>query len=295
MAPDMVNSALKQAAQDAPADSSPAFEDTSPETAPDSPEPDRGNQSGNEQRADASSGEPSYKNLRGEILRRVNDEVVGPLRNELAELKGMLSGRTQAPQAQGADLASATAAQLEALRSQVPEEKHADLDKLIAEKRIQEAARNVVREEVHQHDFAQKKSKYNTEAYNRWPDLHNSSSRQYQMANRILNEMGDAVKSNPRAVLDAANSAGWELGLKPRMGGLYGHRTGVSGSAHVDGRTGPSPGDGADSPKFDPNIAKRLKGALPDGTWDKEAEERITKGAKVYADNRHVTRKGGRR
>jgi hypothetical protein len=124
--------------------------------------------------------------------------------------------------------------------------------------------------------------------------LRDRSSEFYRVADRILSEMPLAA-DNPRAVLDAANEAGLELGLAPSTGlqrGGIGRRT--PGSVAPGRRTSSGPGGGDDAVDMDSmrEISGRLRDAMPGHKFTKEQLSRIAKRQKAYADTLHTRVRG---
>lgn len=281
--PPNVNPLLEEAAKDVPPDSSPANEQTPDDDASD-PGPAAGDQSGKK----GESGR-TLDNVRGEFNRKFND-----FRDELAELKGMLRsfadantrGSSNNNKGTARTLEQLSASELEALGPQVPEENKAAYDQLLASKRQDEQISIRIEERLAQERFAQQRVEANTEAYQRFPELHNRSSRMYQETNRVLNEMGAALSSNdPKVLLHAASVAAANLGLSSNRR--------FDRASHVPGNTAPSRDSDAGtedamSQEDAAKIAKQLGAAMPGGKFSPEQLERIRERAKEYRENKHL-------
>jgi len=117
------------------------------------------------------------------------------------------------------------------------------------------------------------------EALRRYHVLSDRSSDFYQAVNEHLNGLGaDYVKSNPRAVLDAANDVAAQMGVSPSQ---VRNSAAIRGRIANKGNSGPAAGaPSADDSKGRADreaIAKRLRGALPAGKdFDKKSlEDRV--------------------
>lgn len=281
------NDALIQAQQDVPADSSTATDDTQTAQSDGThdPGPTAGTQSG-EGEKDGKAGGRDIDNVRGELLRKMEQKF--------ARIEGILEGlqTKQAPQAapaKGKDWQDMTAAELRALESQVPEASKAEFDRLVREREIREAARQEYATQHSQHQFAEKRQRANTEAYDRWPQLSDTQGAFYREVNKELNEMGEGVaKASPTAVRDAANAVGLRLGMTPAASRLMAtHRHGAA-----NGRTAPPP-DGRDnayglSDDAMQKISPKLAGALKSGKFTKEQLARIKERSKQYDEHRNL-------
>jgi hypothetical protein len=118
----------------------------------------------------------------------------------------------------------------------------------------------------------------------RWPSLQDKTSEFYRATDRILSDMGEAAASNPRAVLDAANEAGLELGISPSTGL-------IPTSRRTPGSVAPGRST-AGAPKKKPDVdmaevektAKRLQNALPGRKFTKDQLKRIAERTQEYKD-----------
>lgn len=263
-----VNPALSQSAQDVPPDPSPG-QGGQPNGAPQSasnPGPDAGHQSG-----DADSGQSKEPrtpdNVRGELLRK-HEQLSSTMEQRFARIEGLLQGISQqqpAPQhqnpAQPTSVDQMTSQQLEALRPQVPEDKRPELDRLIAQRRIDESVAARVDARLADQSRQQMRIEANKTAYGRWPELRDPGSHLYQVTNQVLNERGSGVNNDPRALLDAANEAGMRLGLQPKS-----HARSFT-DVSIPAGSQPTPEQGGKGMSKDEAaaIAQRLQNALPGG------------------------------
>ena len=152
-----------------------------------------------------------------------------------------------------------TSQQLEALRPQVPEDKRPELDRLIAQRRIDESVAARVDARLADQSRLQMRIEANRTAYGRWPELRDPGSQLYQVTNQVLNERGST--NDPRALLDAANEAGMRLGLQAKSTRSFSDvtvPTGTQPPADHGGRDAMSREEAA-------AIAQRLQHALPGG------------------------------
>ncbi len=265
-----INPALSQGAQDVPPDPSPGQgEPQEPTQSATPPGPGAGQQPG-----DADSGDDDGKrtpdNVRGELLRKMEQQQAA-LDQKFARLEGLLEGVQAQPaapapqQPQGPpQVTDMTSAQLEALRPQVPEANHAELDQLIQQRRIDEAVSSRVDQALTAQTRRQTQLQANQTAHARWPELRDPGSRFYQLTNQILNERGDMVANDPTALLSAANEAGMQLGLRGQTTPTL-QRGGLN---NVPPNSQPPQNDPQKpvlSQEKADEIAANLQGALPDG------------------------------
>lgn len=263
-----INPALQQGAQDVPPDPS-SGQGGQPNGEPQSANtPGRG---AGDQPREADSDEPKEPrtpdNVRGELLRKLG-ETDQQWQQRFARIEGMLQGLSQQSQpAQPSpsatpQLADMTSQQLESLRPQVPEDRRGDLDKLIAQKRLDESVATTVDRRLSAQAKQQTRVQSNQQAYQRWPELRDPGSQLYQMANQVLNERGDEVSADPRALLDAANEAGMRLGLTPKsVARQFGNVNVPHGSEPVASNGRPQGMSKDEAAK----IAQSLQQALPRG------------------------------
>lgn len=274
----MPDDLLRQAAQDAPADSSPATEPTDhADDGGDTPPADAGKSSDDAGKRK----EPSATNVRGELLRLMDQRF--------ARIEGMLAARQEPPGASqpgnASDLSNVSADQLEAMRPNIPQSQLPAFEKLVLERRISEQVRGAVANELSSQQLTATRRTANQEAFSRYPDLHNETSPMRRMTNKVLDEMGADPKTNPRVVLDAANEAAARLGVSPAS-----RRNTTQVDVRTPGaRTAPAPGAAEKSTLSDEKhdaISNALKGALPRGkTFNKE---RVAAAHAQYQAHRHL-------
>lgn len=259
----MPSDALRQAAADVPADSSPAKNE--PDTSG-NPGPDAGDHSGDSS-ASAKKGR-TVEEVHGEMNRKFKD-LQDTFANRFERLETMLTSRTDSPSpsANGAqkDLNSMSSAELEALRPHIPADKKDAYEALLRTRREEERVDSRIEERLSKAQVVERRKSANAEAYQRYPELHNQSSTFYREVNRVLDQWGDAVtRNNPFAVLQAANEAAHRLGVKPRA-----LEDTSSATGRVGGRTKPAPdGEGGGkrmSRAEAESIASKLANALPAG------------------------------
>lgn len=283
------NDALTQAHKDVPAVPSTAPEDTQAKPPEDStpPGPDAGNQSGDEPKG--KKGERDLANVRGEFTRKL-EKSNAEMRTELAEMKGLLQGLRDVPVAPAAPvqrtIQDLSAQELETLRPNAKPEQLPELDRLIQSKLVSEQIKGGIRQELGQRDFDNQRVVSNTQAYERFPDLENKTGAFYRETNKVLNEMGDSSKKNPRAVLDAANEAGIRLGLSPKAGSILMHQHDAVGGGTAPAPDGKKP-MGLSKEKRD-KIAKKLQNALPGGKFSQENLDNIDKNSALYDEHRDL-------
>lgn len=239
----------------------------------------------------------SLENVRGELLRKMqkqNEEMMAEIRR-LQEASQYRPEPKPETKDKPKTLDDMSVAELEQYRDQVPEENKAQFERYITERRAAEIARNTILEERQKDTFTNAESKANEKAFGRWPQLHDKSSEFYRVTDRILKEMGPGADTNPRAVLDAANEAGLELGLTPQS---FRPRVRRREPGDVQtGRTSRPPKSGKDD-VMDVNseehqaIQKRLAQAMPGKKFTKEQLKRIAKRGKLYQENRDLFTRG---
>jgi hypothetical protein len=248
------NDALKQAQADVPADSSLAPADTSDvvDTAPEAVE-----SSGD---SDHKESGQTLKQMRAEILRKVDDRF--------ARLESKLDSVVVQPQqgtpASPTSLDDMSTADLEALRPHITQDKLAAFEELVKTRREEERVDARLDKRLSQREVIATRKRANSDAYTRYPELHNERGALYTEVNKILDERGDdIVRRDPYSVLNAANEAAHRLGIKPTA------RSERNPSSHIGSRTAPSADadDGVEQLSMGEakDIADRLSAALPAG------------------------------
>jgi len=234
--------------------------------------------------------ERSVENVRGELLRKMqksNQEL-------MAEIKAMREdvARPAAPapvtNAQPQTLDDMSIEQLEAMKPNVPDEQKGAFLEYLMERKVDAKVDAKLNKFQSSSTLKEQEDKFNQTAFDRWPELRNKSSEFYGIADRVLSEMGAAGEKNPRAVLEAANEAGLQLGLSPATGQ---RRTRKEPGNVAPGRStrGTSTPDAGQS-EADAKIASRLQNAMPGRKFTPEQLKRIAKRSKMYQDgiNSHV-------
>lgn len=264
--------------------------DTNQETSP-NPGPAPGDKSG-EGVGSKESGGRTVENVHGELTRKLEQQkeyFTGVVSSLEAKIERLLEARSTASgepaQSKSANTLDDLSLQdLRNIRPQVPEDQREAFDQYLRDREIKETVQAEVRsaEQIRQYQAAEADA--NKQAVNRWPDLRDKSSAIYSKTNEILARMGDAADNDPRAVLNAANEAGIELGLIPRV--VQGPR--VTGVRHTapGGTNAPAPSDPAnvDTERLN-EIAGKLGGAFKGGKISDEAMERIRENTAFYRQN----------
>lgn len=280
------NPLLAQAAKDVPPDSSPGddqdFDQENLGDATDDSDPAGGKQQGDQGGGQGKSGR-TLENIQREFDRKI------------VKLEGIIEGLssrlTQAPAAQQpiTDVTAMSSVQLEALAGSIPEGQKQAFAELLAQKKQEESVRSIVTREMSEHNFQSKQMAANVEAFNRYPELHDQSSKFRIVTNQVLNEMGAASEKDPEILLHASEVAAARLGVSGRrQSSIY--RTAVAG-----GGTGPADegvkGASEISASKANEIAQRLARAMPGGKFSKERVDSARKASKIYRDNISLIRK----
>jgi hypothetical protein len=285
-------SRLDDAVRSVPAGPSPANDPTDEadhDLDAEAPEP-----TGNQGDGDQQEGEESTRtveNVRGEALRKiqkVNDE----LRAELEALRSDLRQANQygVPQPQPANdqpktMDDMSVQELEALQQNVPEDQKEAFREYLIMRRAEERATQKFQSQAMLQQAESLERKYNEQAVTRWPSLQDKSSDFYRTTDRILSEMGETAASNPRAVLDAANEAGLELGIAPAHG-LIPTRRREPGNVAPGRSTADSPRKRSDVDMAEiEKTGNRLANALPNKKFTKEQLKRIAERTQQYKDS----------
>jgi len=262
---------LEQADKDVPLDSSTS---TPPSDDPGNPPPDGDDKSG-----DSGKGR-TLENVRGELLRKQDE-----LRSELAEIKDLIRNQPAPAVAEPptTDINKMSSVQLEALRPNVPEAQHAELDRLINKRRIDEAVAQGIESRLSAREVEQVRREANSTAFQRWPELRDNSSTFRRVTNEVLKERGDST-TNPQAVLDAANEAGMRLGLKPATTAFNSNGRGAYRTARGSSDA-PAPADAPQDMLSEAEasaIAIRLRNAMPSGKFSPEQVKRARERSGEY-------------
>lgn len=243
---------------------------------------------------DSGEGKPgrTVENVRGEVLRKMeknNQEMlreIAALREELGKAREQYG----VPTAPAADtpktIEDMSIAELEAMLPSVPDEQKGQFKEYLLLRKAEERAERKFAKRHESERYNELEQKYNSQAMSRWPQLGDRTSELYRNTDRILSEMGKAAENNPRAVLDAANEAGLELGLTPTMG-LTPRTPQRTPSGLAPGRsTADGPSKKRDSINMEEmeKVAKGLQNAMPGKKFTKEQLKRIAEREKMYRD-----------
>jgi len=283
-------SRLDEAAKSVPAGSSPADDDAKETT--DDLELDAsaaGNADDSEDEPDEKNGR-SAENVRGELLRKMkkdNEAMLArldKLASENASLKAQAAAPVEPKNTGPKTFDDMTVAELTAARPNIPENQRAAFDEYLIDRKVDERVDGKLDRFQSKNDFKEQETRYNEQAYQRWPELRAKGSEFYGIADKILSGMGKAGDQNPRAVLDAANEAGLELGLSPT--GVVSRSTRRSPGNVAPGRST----KGTQAPDLEASaeseaIANRLQNAMPGRKFSKKQLERIAKRDKMYKDS----------
>jgi hypothetical protein len=262
-------------------------------TAPEDPTPEAASGKKGGKGTEGDKDGRTVDNVRGELMRKMEKEreyftdLVRSLEGKIEQLSSV-AGPAKPAKAKGAPdtLDDLSIAELKTLRANVPEEQRAAFEEYFEERRVREQVETQVKAITNKQTFAQQEKTATTQALTRWPDLRDSTSELYRATNKVLNEMGQMADSNPRAILDAANEAGMQLGLSPRTGQTRRMRT-VKSTA--PGATD-APTDGDDLVDTDElnRLAAKFASSTKDGKFSKEQMERIAKNAAEYRRHQHL-------
>lgn len=242
---------------------------------------------------DGQDGKPgrSAENVRGELLRKLqksNQELMAgmqALREDNRRLEAKISSVPEKNSSQSSTLDDLTVEQLITMQASVPAEQRPAFDAYLFDRKVDAKVDAKLNKFQSTTQHKQQEAEYNRTAFERWPELRNKSSEFYGIADKILSEMGPAGEKNPRAVLEAANEAGLQLGLSP---------SGVRHSRREPGNVAPGRSTrGTMTPESgiseeNAAIANRLKDAMPGGKFTDEQLKRIAKRTKLYKDNINV-------
>jgi len=240
--------------------------------------------------------------VRGELIRKM-DEANANLRAEIAGLRGVVEGAVAARPAAPAgpkNLDEMSIAELRNMRAQIPTDQPQTLvalDELISNRMMDERVAASVDKKLGSQRFSQLERDANESAMARWPELRDKTSKLYAATNRLLNDMGNLAETDPRAVLNAANEAGLDLGLTPKTHGprpVYGRDGGLA-----PGRDQFAPGPGVAGAKLSAEeeaeldkVSRRLGEAMPGGKFTAEQMTRIREGRLAYKTNAHLLANG---
>jgi hypothetical protein len=239
--------------------------------------------------------ERTAENVRREVLRKMeksHKEMMAKLEqlgNENQSLRAQLTNTMQPVAAASPKTYDDLSVQdLIQIQNTIPAEQKAAFDAYLIDRKVDERVDAKLGKFQSTSSFQQQEDKFNQTAYDRWPQLRQKGSEFYGIADRILSGMGKTADTNPRAVLDAANEAGLELGQAPA--------TSIRTSRHTPGNVAPGRSTksvSAPDPvatENDKAIANRLANAMPGKKFTKEQLKRIAKRSAEYQEqiNSHV-------
>lgn len=246
-------------------------------------------------------GKRNIDNVRGELLRKMEKQQ----QDLLTELNSLREAMLQANQRYGVPanvsptapktLDDMSIAELEALRGNVPEDQKATYEAYLQERKIDAKVQDRLNkfEQVTERKTAEQR--FNQAALDRWPQLRDRQSEFYRVTDRILGEMGPLADNNPRAVLDAANEAGLEIGLSPATGVVHRGTRSNPSSSIASGRTKKS-APGNDSSTNMEELRKiadgKLRNAMPGGKFTDEQLKRIAERSKFYQNELNTRVRG---
>jgi hypothetical protein len=282
-------SRLDKAVRSVPAGTSPASdhtEEADQDLDAETPEPTGNQGDGDQQDGDGSA--RTAENVRGEVLRKMqkaNEELRAEL-NALRDDLRQASSQYGVPPAsnQPKTLDEMSVQELEQLASNIPDDQKEQFREYMIVRKAEERAERKYQTQAMSQQTAALERKFNEQAVMRWPSLQDKTSEFYRATDRILSDMGEAAASNPRAVLDAANEAGLELGISPSTGL-------IPTSRRTPGSVAPGRST-AGAPKKKPDVdmaevektAKRLQNALPGRKFTKDQLKRIAERTQEYKD-----------
>jgi hypothetical protein len=227
-------------------------------------------------------------NVRGELLRKLDKsqqvvlDEIRALREENARLKDQYGVPTPAARtSEPKTLDDLSIQELEQMRLNVPDEQKAAFEEYYIQRKVAATVDEKLSGFEQQTTFRTQEQKYNAQAFERWPQLHDRNSDFYRVTDRIMREMGNGADANPRAVLDAANEAGFELGIGPASGI---RRSPRDPGGVVPGRTSRGTKRQDEAPELDNGVTSRLAEAMPGKKFSKEQLKRIAERTKEYQD-----------
>ncbi len=289
-------SRLDEAAKSVPAGTSPADEEILDPADDADVDADAASDAADSDDGQGDKKERSAENVRGELLRKMKKDSeamlvrLDELASENASLKSQLTEPVAAQGSKGPKtFDDMSIAELTAARPSISEEQKEAFDAYLIDRKVDERVDGRLDKFQSKTTFKEQEDRHNEQAYSRWPELRSKSSEFYGIADKILSEMGKAGDKNPRAVLDAANEAGLELGLTP-AGGLSRSKRRSPGNVAPGRSTKGTDAPDLEASAEDQKIANRLANAMPGKQFSKKALARIAKNGKMYKDsiNSHV-------
>ena len=233
--------------------------------------------------------ERTAENVRREVLRKMEksqkemEAKLADIARENQDLKSQLVNR-QRPSSDGPKtFDDMSVNELIQIQDTIPDEQKAAFNAYLLDRKVDERVDEKLGKFKNTSQFAAREDQFNQQAYDRWPQLRQKGSEFYGIADKILSEMGSAGDKNPRAVLDAANEAGLELGLSPATAIRSTRRNpgNVAPGRSTKGTQSKTPEQTAE----DKAIASRLQNAMPGKKFSKEALKRIAERSEQYKES----------
>lgn len=282
-------SRLDKALESVPAESLPAAGDLETVADPTESDPEPTGEQG-------AGGDPENQdgrnldNVRGEFDRKFRKAQADNQRilTELEILRSKLDVRPgPAPQSEPQTLDDMSLAALKKMRPGIEEANLPAFDAYVSKREGDDELDKRFNAFEQKQSFKTAEQRAKEQAVQRWPQLQSKESEFYRVTSRIYEELGPSADINPRAVLDAANEAGYELGQTPQS---YRPTIRRDPGGIQSGRT-TRPTQTADPTLTDVHseehqaIRARLANALPSGKFTPEQIKRIEKRQKVYDEN----------
>jgi len=263
------------------------------------PGPDAGDLSGNGK--DGNKDDRTPEQVRAELLRKMEkgnsdlrDDFSRKLDNAVAQLTNTLSASRNTQPAAGAErsLQDQSVQELEALNRQVTDPAQKDyLQRLIVRKEVEAQVGNSL--QTFDRDFASRQQRQTSmrAAFERFPEMNDSSSTFHRMVMQEMEELGDAA-NDPRALINVANEVGYKLGISPAAAARRNTEE-LSGSNVAPGRSSRpanqnTNGPAEMSPEEFEGAADGLRNAFGDmGGMTKVSKARILARVKDYAPHKN--------
>lgn len=162
----------------------------------------------------------TVENVRREVLRKLdesekrNASLFGQM---ISLMKSMAESKSEGKKPGAKDVADMSSNELAALRDQVPEDKRAEFDALLVEKRIEERVDQRLTKFQEERKYRDERTRANQLAVERFPQLKDMTSQLALEVDRRLKDMpGEFKRYNTRIVLNTAEDVAAELGIRPR-------------------------------------------------------------------------------
>lgn len=248
---------------------------------------------------DDDKGERTLDNVRGELVRKLEDSEkrsdtkLDAILTRMDNMQGDIAGRNQAPPDKPAstpggnplDSYSVDQLQLALVNEQVDEPTKQSINAYLPVRVARDEARRIGEENRLTDVAARTRQEANQAAVDRYPDLVNPATQLHKEVNRILLARGSQTQ-NPTAVLDAANEAaarlGFEMKAPSRQPRVPQTPAGVNNQAPVSGD--PNEYEGMTDTEIDAIASKldHLLGRNKDGTKKTFDKDFIREQSKIY-------------